>query len=321
VWGFAAAQADLEAVSEAKHSLRQCRDYLENDDIDAAIEWAKKAVALAPNDPECHLWLGHAFGEKAQEASIFKKKGYAKKCREAYETAVGLEPENLEYRMALLEFLIQAPGSVGGGKDQAVAQAGEIASISPAAGHYALAAIHFHHEDFEEAKKEINKAIELDPGSTKYYHVLAAIYQNQKDFEKVAEVLEKILEIDPEDNLAAIGHCQILMNRGEFEQVKDVLLGVVARDSTQTTAYFMLAISCWESGTDVDDGIDYMETFFDLERSMSEKDRATGLVRLGGKCEEIGDTERAISVYEKVLDLDPGNKDAKKALREVESKN
>jgi tetratricopeptide (TPR) repeat protein len=313
-----AAQEGTAGASEVQEYLQKCQDSLNSDQVDEAIEWGEMAVAAAPGNPECHLWLGHALGTKANEASIFKKSGYAKKCKDAYETAVALDPDNLDYRYALLAFLIQAPTSVGGGKDKAMAQAEEIAKISPPRGHYARATIHLHEKDDEAAEQEIQQAIELDPTDTRSHHLLAAIFQERNETDKLTEVLDRILKIDPEDGLAATGLCQYLIQKGEIERARELLSGVVERDSTDAIAHYLMAIACFQSDENLAEGIGYMETSLALDTSRSAKDRAKLYVRLGRVCEKTGDTERAAAEYRKALELNPKDKDAKKSLGRFE---
>jgi hypothetical protein len=55
------------------------------------------------------------------------KKASATNCiKKKFEQAVELNPENFDARMGLLQFYLMAPGIMGGSKDKAREQAGEI---------------------------------------------------------------------------------------------------------------------------------------------------------------------------------------------------
>ena len=86
---------------------------------DAGIPSCEKAVALDPNDGLYHLWLGRIYGEKADRAGFLKAAGLAGKVRTEFERAVELSPNSWEARTDLAEFYLEAPGIVGGSKDEA----------------------------------------------------------------------------------------------------------------------------------------------------------------------------------------------------------
>ncbi len=96
-----------------------------------AVRGGEACVAAQPADSRCHLALGNALGVKAMHGGILSAMGYIGKIRGALIKAVELNPANLEARFSLLQFYLQAPGMVGGGKDKALALVGQTASISP----------------------------------------------------------------------------------------------------------------------------------------------------------------------------------------------
>ena len=107
-----------------------CRAYFELADWDAAIPVCEKSIELAPDNGLYHLWLGRAYGEKADRAGFLSAVGLAKKVRTEFERAIELAPDSWEARTDLAEFYVEAPGIVGGGKDKARAQADQIAPHS-----------------------------------------------------------------------------------------------------------------------------------------------------------------------------------------------
>ena len=91
-----------------------CRAYFALEDWDRAATACEKAVELAPNNSNYHLWLGRTYGEKADASSFFTAAGLAKKVRTEFERAVELDPKNVDARTDLAEFYLEAPGIVGG---------------------------------------------------------------------------------------------------------------------------------------------------------------------------------------------------------------
>jgi tetratricopeptide (TPR) repeat protein len=96
---------------------------------DDAIAAAQKAVALDPNNSSFHMWLGRAYGEKADHSSWVTAIALAKKTRAEFETAVALDGKNLDARSDLAEFYVEAPSFLGGSKEKAQAQADQVRSL------------------------------------------------------------------------------------------------------------------------------------------------------------------------------------------------
>jgi len=144
---WAKAQTLLEQASQAEPSnaevwqfLGQC--LLARGDLDQAVAALEKATALAPGNSNAFLMLGNAYGAAAQKAGLFSKLGLAKNCKAAYEKAVALDPANINARWSVMEYCRQAPGIVGGGMDQAYAQAAEIRKLDARRGRAAYASLY-----------------------------------------------------------------------------------------------------------------------------------------------------------------------------------
>ena len=136
---------------------------------DEAIAALEEAVRLQPSNSINHLWLGRAYGEKASRASAFSAFGIARKVVREFETAVKLDPSNMDARFDLLEFYVEAPGIVGGGKDKATVQASAIASLNARMGHTARARIFEKEKKFDPARAELVKATREFPAESEAF--------------------------------------------------------------------------------------------------------------------------------------------------------
>ena len=96
-----------------------CRVYYQERRWDDAIHECEMAVGLAPQDSNYHLWLGRAYGEKADAIHSIKAYGLAKKAHTEFERAVKLDSGNVDALSDLGEFYTAAPEIVGGGKKKA----------------------------------------------------------------------------------------------------------------------------------------------------------------------------------------------------------
>src|SRR5262245_33723956 len=111
------------------------------DEGSEALARLERAARTAPR--EARIWnaLGDAYGLAAQHAPLLAKLPWARKCREAYERAVELEPENPAFRWSLLGYLCAAPRLAGGGFEKARIQADAIARVDPMGGRVARATL------------------------------------------------------------------------------------------------------------------------------------------------------------------------------------
>lgn len=110
------------------------RVYYEQKNFQASADALEKATTLEPKNSNYHHWLGRAYGELADKQHSFS---LARKVKHEFETAVQLDPNNLQARRDYQQFNEQAPWVVGGSKDVAKQQVDAIAAANPVEGHLA----------------------------------------------------------------------------------------------------------------------------------------------------------------------------------------
>jgi cytochrome c-type biogenesis protein CcmH/NrfG len=166
-----------------------CRAYFAVSNWDRAISACDKAVKLAPENGEYHLWLGRTYGEKADASSFFTAAGLARKVRTEFERAVELDPKNAISRTDLAEFYLEAPGIVGGGQDKARAQAAALAKLDAGKAHWIQGRIAEKNKDTAAAEREYRAAIDESHGSASAWLNLALFYRNTKRFDDMQDAL------------------------------------------------------------------------------------------------------------------------------------
>lgn len=127
-WGLAAGMVLLSAAlaqgaaaaktSEAAEPAAGRAAY-EREDYEAAARHFEAAVQARPQDSSLHHWLGKSYGRIADESGWFKAMSYAKKTVAAFRMAVELDDANPAALRDLISYLEQAPGFLGGDKDEA----------------------------------------------------------------------------------------------------------------------------------------------------------------------------------------------------------
>jgi tetratricopeptide (TPR) repeat protein len=189
----------LQAIPEKDSSVWELigRNYYGAGDFKKATESLEKAVANDPRSSDASLWLGRAYGRRAETSSPITAPGYASKARQAFERAAQLNPSNLDAQSDLFEYYLEAPGFLGGGLDKAEATAAEMARINPAEGHWALAKLAEKRKQYSSAEDQLRRAIEAAPHQVGRFIDLARLFTKQGRYQEADQSLAKADQIAP----------------------------------------------------------------------------------------------------------------------------
>jgi tetratricopeptide (TPR) repeat protein len=160
--------------AEAYHLLSRVYYALEN--WDKAISAGQRAVAANPTSSDYHLWLGRAYGMKAEHSGWFQALKYARRTKAEFEKAVELDTANVQAHSDLAQYYLEAPGFLGGGDDLARREAEKLATYDAAAAHWVKAQLAEKEKSYKEAEQEYKAAIDTqNPGAG--WLELAAFYR------------------------------------------------------------------------------------------------------------------------------------------------
>jgi tetratricopeptide (TPR) repeat protein len=174
-----------------------CRAHFDFQDWNSAVSACEKAAALNPQSSREHLWLGRSYGEKADASNFLVAVGLAKKVHAEFETAVQLDPQNIEAHTDLAEFYLEAPSMIGGGRDKAESQAQILASLEPSKSHWVKARIAEKDHDFTAAEKEYRAAIEASKGGAIDWFNLASFYGHRNRMDDMQQALQHAVTAPP----------------------------------------------------------------------------------------------------------------------------
>ncbi len=208
---IASLQAQLKSSPDGASYNYLTRAYFALGDWDHAIAAGEKSVQLTPDSSDYYLWLGQAYGEKAGHANPFSALSLAGKARRAFERAVELNPNNVEARLSLAEFYIDAPGIVGGGQDKARAQASALVSLASAKAHYVNGRIAEKNKDRTAAEKEYRAAIEASRGNANDWLNLALFYKHVERFDAMEQTLNQAANAPAASNEVLVECAEILL--------------------------------------------------------------------------------------------------------------
>jgi len=216
---LAAGRVD-EAVSSLQDRIRNspsdaeaynllCRAHFTLSNWDAGIKACEKAVSLDPGNSRYQLWLGRIYGEKADHAGFLSAAGLAGKVRDAFETAVRLDPNSADARTDLAEFYLEAPGIVGGGKDKAEAQAKLLAPLDAVKAYWVTGRIAEKRKDLTTAENEYRKAIQVSNGRNDAWLNLALFYRHVGRFDQMEDTIGHI-------GATSTGQPEVMMEAAEM---------------------------------------------------------------------------------------------------------
>ena len=178
------------------------RVYLQEDSLDASIVWLEKTVLLDATNSEYHQWLGAAYGQMANRAGLLKMAGWAKKMRDTLERSIALNADNIAARFMLMQYLVQAPGFMGGSKEKAREHAEEIKKRDSLQGHRAFCLIYEAEGEVELAEVEY-RAFEEESGDapdySQFYNDYGYFLLRQKRYEEAITKFEKQVKLAPDN--------------------------------------------------------------------------------------------------------------------------
>ena len=152
-----------ESRRDAESNLLIGKSLFMKGEFKKASESLERAVQQEPAKSEYYLWLGRAYGRRAETSSFVTAPGYASKARQNFEKAVQLNPHNGEAVNDLFEYYKEAPGFLGGGLDKADTLLSGIKNIDPAEYHFAMAQLAEKRKEYGIAEQQLRKALEIAP--------------------------------------------------------------------------------------------------------------------------------------------------------------
>ncbi|MCC5827702.1 hypothetical protein [Alkalimonas sp.] len=172
-------------------------------DTAAAEKYLKKATELQSDRAEYQFWYGQSSCNQAQNVNMLRARGFAIRCRDAFQAAATLEPENLTYQRALAQFHIQAPSIAGGDIKQALQIAQQVKAFDVLQGELLELEVHAANQDLAALQNLLSASEQLQQRPEPY--VMRGFYQQRQDaHEQAIREFEQatLLSVEPDDTAA-----------------------------------------------------------------------------------------------------------------------
>lgn len=167
-----------------------------------AQEAFERALGEDPTNATYKLWLGRAIGRRADQMTGLRRlqaAPLAKQVRQAFEEAVELDGTYLDALEDLHRFHLEAPGIVGGRKDEARRLAGEIERLDSARGARAWAACLEEAGNFARSEEKYGLARQLEPANIGHQLAYAGFLARRGEVQRSDELFEGALAREPEN--------------------------------------------------------------------------------------------------------------------------
>ncbi len=195
---------------------------MEERDLEQAVEYFDEAVDIDASISEYQTWKGIAYIQLLSTVDFMKQGLYAPRAMNALETAVELDPENVNARTWLAGYYAQAPVFAGGSKTKAIEQYEAAIRIDPgfipAYINFGIALMGF--EEYDQALHNFEKALELDPDNYQTLLFIGKLSAASSRFTTQGELsLKRFLDQAPEEYTKQKGEAwwylgTIYMNKG-----------------------------------------------------------------------------------------------------------
>jgi tetratricopeptide (TPR) repeat protein len=260
------------------------RSYYELRDYNRAEDSLERATELAPSRSEYHDWLGKASGRKAQQANPFSAMSLARKTHRAFETAVRLAPTNIEAQRDLIRYLLNAPGFLGGGEEEALKQIQALSVVDAVDGMLARAEYFTTRKKFDLAAAEYDKILKTNVRRVGVQMEIAEFYRDRGDAVQMQAAVDAAAKLAPDDT--------------RLEYYRGVALVLSKQDSAAAEKHLRSYLQIVPDGSQV-------------------PPHSSAHEWLGKLYEAQGQRDRAANEYELAISANPRNDEARKALERI----
>jgi tetratricopeptide (TPR) repeat protein len=267
---------------------------------------AEKAVQLDGKVACYHRQLAECQGLLAQHANIFQQIGLARRFRKELDTALELDPKDVQAQRDLLEFYLVAPGIAGGDVKKAEAVAQQIAGIDSCQGYLAKARIAEFRKDSKEAEAHLRRGAEACPSSYKVQMGLAEFLATGRRDEKTAEAVAKASIAMERGRVQAYAIlAAIYAGRADQDSLDALLSSAAEAVPDDATPYYRAAERLLSDGRNPAQAERYLRTYLSQEPEGNQPTAADAHWKLGLALRAQGQDSDAVREFRTAVQLDP----------------
>jgi len=291
-------------------------------DFDGALPLAQHAVDLDGKNSNFHLKLGQIFGEMAARASFYSAGPLAIKFRKEVEIAIELDPRNLDALDSMMQFKFQAPSLMGGNKDEAHALADKITLLNASEGYLAHAEL----ADLEKNPAQVEafflKAVQANPRNYGAHAALAKFYSQSPhaNYDEAMKQAQYALQLEPQQTEAHWILARVFTLQQRWGDVEQILANSGKDVPDDLRPFYEAAQALLEIGKEFPRAESYAKEYLSQEPEGEEPDYAEAHRLLGLVLEREGRVAEARGELTIAVQLRPNLKTAKDDLKRLENR-
>lgn len=288
-------------------------------DFEGALPLAQHAVDLDAKNSDFHFMLGKIYGDLAARASMFSAGALAIKFRKELETAIQLNPKNLDALDAMMQFKFQAPILMGGDKNEAHRLVGQMISLDPSEGYLAQSELAALEKNPSEMELSLLKAVQVNPQSYSARVELAKYYtqSSHAKFEEAANNARYARQVDPDQIVAHWILARVAALQQQWAEAEQYL-SVSEKDvPDDLRPFYEAAEASLETGKELSRAEDFARKYLSQEPEGEEPDLAEGHRLLGLLLAKEGRNSEARGQIQMALQLRPDFRAAKDDLKRM----
>jgi tetratricopeptide (TPR) repeat protein len=288
-------------------------------DFDGALPLAQHAVDLDGRNSEFHLKLGQILGEMAARASFFSAGSLAIKFRKEVEIAIALDSRNMDALDSMMLFKYQAPGIMGGNKDEARALAEKITLLNASEGYLARAELAELEKNPAQMEAFYLKAVQANPKNYGAHTALAKFYcqSAHAKYDQATKHAQYALQLDPQQIEAYWILARIFALQQRWSDLEQALANSEKNVPDDLRPYYEAAQGLLEIGKEFPRAEGYAKKYLSQEPEGEEPDVADAHRLLGLVFEKEGRKTEARSEIQTALRLRHNFKAAKDDLKRL----
>jgi len=329
--------------------VKDAKSNLENQDFQALLESANRAIENPPDNGLGYYYKGVALGELAQQKPpANRQEGYQKALdafKQAEETFATLEeaPEEAERIPTLknvfwrnehnsaVEIVTNDSLKQAKGLDTAVAHLKNATTIIPDSvlSWEVLAEVEVMNENIEGGIEALTRAIEmLDKPEPNKYRRLALFHRNQQNPEKAVQILEQGQELYPENIEITQDLTDAYLQAGKVDKGVSTIQALINEDPENPQYRLVYGTAVYQTVLEMNNELGQKydkisELKSELDDMNAESDEATELKNQISQLEAEADSQQeeidrltsgAIDALKKVVEMDPQNFEALNTL-------
>jgi tetratricopeptide (TPR) repeat protein len=284
-----------------------------------ALPLAEGAVKADPGKARYHLELAGLLGQQAEKASMFRKISLAGRIRSELETALKLEPKNVDCLEGMMQYYIEAPGIAGGSKDKAREMAEEIGRVDPSMGYLAQAEIARSNKESDKLEQLYLSAIKANPKNIEALVAMSQFYASdaEKKYDEAEKYVKQAMDADRTVTASYSVAAQIAVLRKALDKAEAAVEQSEKANHDDLNPYYQAARVMLQTNIDLPRAERYLRKYLSQQPEGNTPNLSAAHWRLGLVLEKEGRKSEAIHEMEESLKLQPDFENAKKDLKRL----